>query len=71
MDFPVKGEHIELVKLLKVVGFFPSGGEAKMAVAASQVKVNGEVELRKRRKLVVGDRIEVQGEGVRLVEYPK
>ena len=35
---------IELYKLLKLAGLAASGGDAKMAIAEGQVKVNGEVE---------------------------
>ena len=37
------------------------GGEAKALIADGQVKVNGEVELRKRRQMAVGDRVEIEG----------
>jgi ribosome-associated protein len=32
-----------------------SGGEAKAVISAGAVRVNGEIELRKRRKLKAGD----------------
>ncbi len=37
-----------------------SGGEAKSLIADGQVKVNGEVELRKRRQLRVGDVVGIE-----------
>lgn len=51
-------EPVELYKILKFEGMVASGGEAKMAVAEGHVLVNGEVETRKRRKIVSGDMIE-------------
>lgn len=51
-------EPVELYKILKFEGLASSGAEAKNAVAEGLVKVNGEVELRKRRKIVNGDKIE-------------
>lgn len=48
-------EFIELIKLLKVMELSQSGGHAKLIVEDELVKVNGEVELRKRRKLRKGD----------------
>lgn len=53
--FELKGEYIELYKLLKFESLASSGGEAKQLIAAGQVKVNGTTELRKRNKLVAGD----------------
>ena len=59
-------EPVELYKVLKFEGLAASGGEAKAAVAAGQVRVNGEVDRRKRRKIVAGDRIEFAGDELRI-----
>jgi ribosome-associated protein len=53
----LKYEYIELYKLLKILNWTPSGGEAKQCVEDGIVLVNGEVETRKRKKLVIGDRV--------------
>ena len=42
---------IELIKLLKIKQFAQTGGHAKMIIEDGLVKVNGEVEFRKRNKL--------------------
>jgi ribosome-associated protein len=55
-------EPAELYKILKFEGVFNSGGQAKSAISDGQVKVNGEVETRKRRKIVDGDTIEYNDE---------
>ena len=55
-------EYIELFKLLKVMGVAESGAHAKTLIEEGQVKRNGEVETRKRAKIVSGERIEVGGE---------
>ena len=47
-------EFIELYKVLKAEGLAEGGGEAKHAIGEGLVIVNGETELRKRRKLVTG-----------------
>lgn len=60
--FKINGEYIELIQLLKAVGIAQTGGHAKFIVDEGEVVRNGEVETRKRAKLVAGDRIEVQGE---------
>jgi ribosome-associated protein len=48
---------INLTQVLKLAGFAQSGGEAKTWIAGGLVKVNGEVELRKRRQMKVGDTV--------------
>lgn len=53
--FTIKGDYIELIKLLKATGITDSGGEAKTMVDEKLVKVNGALELRKRAKLKKGD----------------
>jgi len=53
----LKYEYVELFKLLKILNWTASGGEAKQFVEEGAVTVNGEVETRKRKKLVIGDRI--------------
>ena len=57
---------VELFKILKFEGLAGSGGEAKAAIAAGQVRVNGKPDLRKRRQIVAGDRIEFAGEELRI-----
>jgi ribosome-associated protein len=64
LEFELKSEHIELVKLLKVMGFAPTGGHAKIMIENGGIIRNGEQELRKRAKLLVGDVIEVEGEKI-------
>jgi len=58
----INHEPVELFKLLKFEGLVGSGGEAKMVVAQGMVILNGEVETRKRKKVVAGDVIEFNGE---------
>ena len=52
---------INLTQALKLAGCVQSGGEAKLLIADGRVRVNGEVELRKRRKLGAGDCVDVEG----------
>lgn len=51
----INRQPVELFKILKFEGLVATGGEAKLVIAAGQVSVNGEVETRKRRKIVDGD----------------
>lgn len=50
---------IRLDQFLKLHGLADSGGHAKALVQSGQVKVNGEVDLRRGRKLRPGDVIVV------------
>jgi ribosome-associated protein len=52
---------INLTQVLKLSGSVLSGGEAKVLVAEGRVRVNGEVELRKRRRMAAGDVVEIEG----------
>ncbi len=61
-SFTLKDEYIELIKLLKIMGFAESGAHAKEIVENEDVKVNGEIELRKRAKLRQGDIVKLFGE---------
>lgn len=65
-DFALRTPHITLDALLKATGLAASGGEAKIAIAAGAVQVNGEAERRRGRKLRAGDLVEAGGRQVRL-----
>jgi ribosome-associated protein len=65
-DIEINNEPIELYKLLKVAGVFLSGGEAKFAISEGEVSVNGEVETRKRKKILSGDKVSVDSETIRV-----
>lgn len=64
MNFKIEGEYIELIKLLKASGIVESGAMAKIVVEDGEVLVNGEVELRKRKKLRPTDRVSLFGEEI-------
>lgn len=55
MQFELKDDYIELFKLIKVLDLVDTGAQAKMIVADGYVQRNGEVELRKRAKIIKGD----------------
>ena len=57
---------VELYKILKFEGLLASGGQAKAAIDAGLVKVNGEVETRKRRQIHSGDIIEFANEQLQM-----
>jgi ribosome-associated protein len=64
ISFVLTGEFIELFKLLKVTGLCESGGMAKHAISQSEVKVDGQVELRKACKIRHGQTVEFAGETI-------
>ena len=63
----IEEEPIELYKILKFDNMVQSGGEAKFVIAEGLVRVNGEVETRKRKKIISGDLIEFEGEKIRII----
>ena len=54
-DVILKKEPVELHKILKFEGLVTSGGVAKLAIESGNVMVNGQVETRKRKKIVAGE----------------
>ncbi len=66
-DVILKTQPVELHKILKFEGLVPSGGVAKLAIECGDVLVNGQVETRKRKKMLAGDIIEFNGEKIHLI----
>jgi len=58
---PTEHEALRLDQFLKLRGIADTGGQAKLLIQGGEVRVNGEVENRRRRKLVAGDVVEVDG----------
>jgi len=56
-------QYIKLDSFLKAVNAVSSGGEAKVVIASGEVCVNGEIELRRGRKLYPGDNVNFAGRG--------
>ncbi|MRT54995.1 ribosome-associated protein YbcJ [Enterobacteriaceae bacterium RIT693] len=52
-----KHPYVELCDLLKLEGWCESGAQAKAVIAEGLVKVDGEVETRKRCKIVAGQTV--------------
>ena len=67
MDFKLKLEFIELDNLLKTLDFVASGAQAKQYILAGSVKVNGQIEIRVRRKLRAGDFVEFAEQQIQIV----
>lgn len=67
MEFTLKNDYIELIKLLKLTGIAESGGMAKQMVEAREVEYNGVVDQRKRLKVRKGDLIKVHDQEIKIV----
>jgi ribosome-associated protein len=66
-DVTIRDDTIRLGQFLKLANLIESGAEAKEVIADGEVSVNGEVETRRGRQLVVGDVVEFAGESARVV----
>ncbi|MDA7582267.1 RNA-binding S4 domain-containing protein [Luminiphilus sp.] len=66
----INKEPVELYKILKFEGLTTTGGEAKLLIGDGQVTVNGDVETRRRRKMLSGDIIGFRGEEILLTLAP-
>ncbi|MBA3316337.1 MAG: RNA-binding S4 domain-containing protein [Planctomycetota bacterium] len=55
---------IRLDQFLKLCECAGTGGEAKLLIQGGDVTVNGEIETRRRRKLVPGDKVVCRGEEI-------
>ena len=61
MDVPIRDESIRLGQFLKLANLVEPRAEAKPLLAGGAVAVNGEVETRRGRQLVLGDVVGVGG----------
>jgi len=57
----IETEYIKLDSFLKAANLVSSGGEAKILISDGMVRVNGECETRRGRKLYPGDTVELDG----------
>jgi len=62
----LREEYIKLGQALKAAGAVPSGVDAKYAVQDGHVKVNGETETRRGRKLYDGDIVFYNDQEIRI-----
>lgn len=64
----LREEFIKLGQALKAANLVEDGVEAKYVIQDGEVKVNGEVDIRRGRKLYNGDVISFHGEEVKIVK---
>lgn len=71
LELQLRGEYIELDKLLKATGLVESGGRARQLIAAGEVQVDGQVELRKTAKMRAGQVVSLAGQQVKVLAAPR
>jgi ribosome-associated protein len=67
-NIKIKDEFIKLGQALKMAGLVDSGVDAKFAILDGSVKVNGNVEKQRGKKLRAGDVIEYNGNQITIEE---
>lgn len=60
---------IRLDDFLKRSGLVGTGGEAKLRIQSGEVKVNGEIETRRRKQLAIGDAVELMNHRLVVSEF--
>ena len=65
-DVSIRDDMIRLGQFLKLADVLESGGETKEIIAAGEVRVNGDVDVRRGRQLRRGDVVTVFGEELRV-----
>ena len=68
LEIKLRDEYIKLGQALKAVGLVGSGVDAKFVIQDGLVKVNGETEYQRGKKLYDGDVITYDGESVKIVK---
>ncbi len=61
-EIPIRDESIRLGQLLKLSGLAENGAIAREVIDSGAVQVNGEVETRRGRQVLRGDRVSINGE---------
>lgn len=62
----LRDDYIKLGQALKASGLVESGVDAKFAIIEGLVKVNGNIEMQRGKKLVAGDVIEFEGKQIKI-----
>ena len=67
LELKIVSEYPNLDQFLKLADIASTGGHAKYLIQEGVVKVNGEVEMRRGKKLVPGDIVEVEGNQIKVI----
>ena len=65
-EIKLRDEFIKLGQALKAAGLVGSGVDAKLVIQDGLVKVNGETEVQRGKKLYDGDMVTFEGETIRI-----
>jgi len=57
-------KKIQLDQFMKLTGLVSTGGQAKLVIQGGEVLLNGIVETRRKKKLVIGDIVTFAGQTV-------
>jgi ribosome-associated protein len=68
LEIKLRDEFIKLGQALKAAGLVQDGVEAKIVIQDGLVKVNGETDTRRGKKLYEGDVISYQGESIKITK---
>lgn len=63
---PVPERPLCLDQFLKLCGAVGTGGEAKLMIQSGEIKLNGQIETRRRKKLQRGDIVQIDGQKLRV-----
>ncbi|MGL4797599.1 MAG: S4 domain-containing protein YaaA [Paraclostridium sp.] len=66
-EITIDSEYIKLDQFLKLVDVASTGGHAKFLIQEGLVKVNGEIETRRGKKLRSNDVVEVEGNEIKIL----
>ncbi len=64
----LKDDYIKLGQALKAAGLVESGVDAKFVIQDGMVKVNGQIEVQRGKKLYNGDIVEFEGNQIKIIE---
>ena len=64
----LRDEYIKLGQALKAAGFVESGVEAKLVIQDGLVKVNGQTETHRGKKLYDGDEVQFENQKINITK---
>lgn len=64
----LRDDYIKLGQALKAAGLVESGVDAKFAIQDGLVKVNGNIETQRGKKLIAGDMVEFDGNTIKITD---
>ena len=67
-EIKLRDEFIKLGQALKAAGLVGSGVDAKLVIQDGLVKVNGETEVQRGKKLYDGDMVTFEGKTIHIVK---